>query len=263
MVQHLSRAALACWLLAALACVHEPFPAPDTPATPGGGAGGNGGAGGGTGGTGGGGTGGGGLAPCDPDSAYFARDIAPVLASNCALSGCHGGGSAADGVDLSSYASVLATADVRPGDPGGSDLLEVLREDDPDKRMPPPPRTPLTDAQIASVRTWIEQGARDNDCDPTGGSGGGGCDTVAVSYAATVAPILARSCVGCHRDPSPQGGVRLATYAQTRVTVDDGRLLASVEHRPGVRAMPLNQPQLPACEIAQLRAWIADGAPDN
>jgi hypothetical protein len=103
--------------------------------------------------------------PCHPDTVYFERDLLPVLRSSCAKSGCHDAGTAVDGVILESYAQVMATADVRPGNPDGSDLYEVLIEDDPDKRMPPSALPPLTNDQIAMVRKWILQGAQNLFCD--------------------------------------------------------------------------------------------------
>ena len=75
------------------------------------------------------------------------------------MSGCHDDGSHQDGVVLTSYEKVMATADVRPGRPDNSDLYEVLIETDPDKKMPRPPRNPLTNTQIGQIKKWIEQGA--------------------------------------------------------------------------------------------------------
>ncbi len=61
--------------------------------------------------------------PCDPDIVYFDLDILPILKSNCAFSGCHDAASAEKDVILESYESVMQTADVRPYDLDGSDLV--------------------------------------------------------------------------------------------------------------------------------------------
>ncbi len=102
--------------------------------------------------------------PCHPDTVYFERDILPVLRSSCAKAGCHDA-TPEDGVILDTYANVMATGDVRPGNPGGSDLYEVLIETRPDKRMPPPPQPPLSADQIEMIRKWILQGAKNLSCD--------------------------------------------------------------------------------------------------
>ena len=102
--------------------------------------------------------------PCSPDSAYFVRDVLPILASNCAVSGCHDASTRAEGVRLDHYQAVLQTAEVRAGDPDNSELFEVCVETSPDKRMPPPPRSPLSPGQVETLRRWIAQGARNNHC---------------------------------------------------------------------------------------------------
>lgn len=101
---------------------------------------------------------------CHPDTVYFKRDILPLLLSSCAYAGCHDAATAMDGVKLDNYENVMATADVKPGNPNSSDLYEVLVEDDEDKRMPRPPFPRLSNEQIAMVRKWIQQGAKNNDC---------------------------------------------------------------------------------------------------
>ena len=103
--------------------------------------------------------------PCHPDTVYFERDLMPLLNSSCAKAGCHDIESAMDGVILDSYANVMATGDVKPGNPDGSDLYEVLVEDKPEKRMPPPPLPALDNDQIAMIRKWILHGAQNLTCD--------------------------------------------------------------------------------------------------
>ncbi|WP_157886897.1 hypothetical protein [Hymenobacter sp. PAMC 26628] len=43
----------------------------------------------------------------------------------------------------------------------------------------------------------------------------------------------------------------------------DGRLLGTTSHAPGFPPMPQGAPQLATCDLAQLRAWVAAGAPNN
>ncbi len=102
--------------------------------------------------------------PCHPDTVYFERDLLPVLRSNCAMEGCHDAATALDGVILDNFANVMATADVKPGDPDDSDLYEVLIEDNINKRMPLG-LPPLNTDQITLVRKWIQQGALNLNCD--------------------------------------------------------------------------------------------------
>ncbi len=103
-------------------------------------------------------------APCHPDTVYFRKDILPLLRSSCAKAGCHDAASAADDVVLTSFSTVMQTAEVRPGNPDNSKLYKVLIETNPSKRMPPPPLAALTPQQIEAIRKWILQGAKDIIC---------------------------------------------------------------------------------------------------
>lgn len=195
--------------------------------------------------------------PCDPDTVYFQNTILPLLQSSCALAGCHDAASASDGVILTDYANIINTAGVDPFDPESSDLYEVLIEDDPDKRMPPPPRNPLTAEQINSVYTWIMQGALNNYCDDIE------CDTVNVTFSATVWPVIQGKCFGCHSGSSPSGGISLETHADLVVVANSGQLIGTIRHDQGYSPMPQNGAKLSECNIAQIQKWINDGTPNN
>jgi mono/diheme cytochrome c family protein len=192
---------------------------------------------------------------CDPNLTYFANDVRPIIASNCAVTGCHGGGSAQDGVDLSSYEGIMAIVDV--DDPMDSELIEVITEDDPDKIMPPPPNNQLTDEQIATLLAWINQGALNNECTTTD------CDLTNVTYSGTVWPILQNNCTGCHSGGSPSGGISLTNYNEISQVASNGLLSAVINHESGVVAMPLNTDQLSQCDIDRIDTWIDAGYPND
>ena len=100
-----------------------------------------------------------------------------------------------------------------------------------------------------------------------------------VSYADDIQPIFNRSCggVGCHINEATNG-VNLTTYASTLaseglqyggpvVVAGDAAsspLFDKINPNPqfGSR-MPLGRGALPANDIALIRAWINDGAPNN
>lgn len=197
--------------------------------------------------------------PCDPDKIYFDLQIQPILTSNCAFSGCHDAASAQNGVILTSYEQVIQTADVRAFDLEGSDLYEVITDSDPDDRMPPAPRSRLSNDQINLIATWILQGAEDLECDPDAG----GCATENVSYSMTIAPILQNTCLGCHSGNPPSGGIDLTTHAGVRTVALNGRLVGAVSHDPAYSAMPQGGQKLSDCKIDQIRAWVDAGAPNN
>jgi len=91
----------------------------------------------------------------------FYDDVKPILAVHCF--GCHGPDEAKSGLRLDLRDRALAggksgKAALVPRDAAGSELHRRVTSDDPDEVMPPKgPR--LSAADVARIRTWIEQGA--------------------------------------------------------------------------------------------------------
>ena len=116
-----------------------------------------------------------GLSACERQVS-FSADVAPILATACAQ--CHAGGGegqASSGLSLATYDEVMAGtsygAVVVPGSSMSSALyLTVAGATDPAIHMPPHHAgklamgsgEPLSPRQIETIRTWIDQGARDN-----------------------------------------------------------------------------------------------------
>ncbi len=82
------------------------------------------------------------------DSPSLAIDIVPIIQTNCAISGCHVSGAQSPNLSnrsgiISSAQRVLARTSQRTMPPSGSGKS-------------------LTDAQIESIRCWVESGAKDD-----------------------------------------------------------------------------------------------------
>ena len=200
--------------------------------------------------------GGGDTHPCDPDSVYFQNEILPLINSSCATIGCHDQLTDEQEVLLIDYASIMNYGEIVPGDPDNSELYEKITEDDPEKRMPPPDREPLSAEEIGMIRKWIEQGAQNNVCDED-------CDTTNVTFSGTIWPMISLNCTGCHSGAEPAGNIRLEDYASVVIPASDGRLFGAISHSAGFSPMPKNQPQLSDCKIEQVKTWIEDGTPNN
>lgn len=194
---------------------------------------------------------------CDPDTVYFQNEVLPLLVSSCGVAGCHDAASANDGVVLVDYASVIRTGKIEPGKPDDSDLYEVLVDDDPEDRMPPVDRQALTAEQIAKIRKWISQGAKNNACESNS------CDSFNISFQAHVLPVIQNSCTGCHSGGAPSGGISLTNHAQIAASASGGRLLGAVRHDPGFSPMPQSGNKLSDCQITQIKKWIENGTPNN
>jgi len=153
------------------------------------------------------------------------NDILPLMISNCAMAGCHDVVSHKEGIILTNYQNIIQTGGVRPGDPGDSELFDQIIETRLDKRMPPPRSAAFSPTQIALVKKWIAQGARNNRCD----ANVGGCDRSNLSYTNTTVPILKARRVGCHNNNLSSRGINLRSQAQTVAAASSGRLLGSVK----------------------------------
>lgn len=109
---------------------------------------------------------------------------------------------------------------------------------------------------------------RDNEEELYNNPGGSGCDTVAVSYSAEVAPILNNSCNMCHSDANANSlgaGIRLAGHANLTnfLSNNKSRFLSAIKHDGMASNMPKGGSKLPNCDIQKIEAWINSGVPNN
>ncbi len=96
----------------------------------------------------------------------FARDVRPILQQRCLA--CHDQNRRKGGLSLATYADALdggrSGAAVRPGNGAGSLLVHrIAGEIEPQM---PKDEDPLTPAQIAVIRRWIDEGARETPSSP-------------------------------------------------------------------------------------------------
>ncbi|GMV93460.1 MAG: hypothetical protein AMXMBFR82_32380 [Candidatus Hydrogenedentota bacterium] len=99
------------------------------------------------------------LAPAGPT---FAKDIAPMFKTSCA--NCHSDSNRKGDLSLATFASTMeggeSGAVIVAGDPDGSLLFRmVTKQEEP---YMPRKGDPLTDAQIATLRSWIQNGASES-----------------------------------------------------------------------------------------------------
>jgi hypothetical protein len=98
--------------------------------------------------------------PTDQDVDYL-RDVKPILTSQCVA--CHGAVKPRAGLRLDTAAAALkgnkSGPAVIPGSSEDSPLIMALLGEGTGERMPLK-RPPLSAAQVASLRTWIDRGAR-------------------------------------------------------------------------------------------------------
>jgi cytochrome c len=98
-----------------------------------------------------------------PDSlAFYTQKVQPILRDNCYR--CHGAPNHRGNLQIDTRAGLLKGgrdgAVIVPGHPEQSLLIALIRHEGPaDDPMPMPPKTKLSDADIATVSAWIKAGA--------------------------------------------------------------------------------------------------------
>ena len=91
----------------------------------------------------------------------FASQVEPILVKRC--SECHGPDQEKGGLRLDARAAALkpgksGKAALVPGNAGGSEMVARVTSRDPDEQMPPKGER-LSEAEVAVLRRWIEEGA--------------------------------------------------------------------------------------------------------
>ena len=91
------------------------------------------------------------------------------------------------------------------------------------------------------------------------------CDTMNISYATEIVPLLQSNCYPCHGSGSTagSGGIDLSSYTKLKVYADNGYLVGNVSHAPGYIGMPYGLPMLPSCDVNTIVAWVHQGTKNN
>jgi hypothetical protein len=113
-------------------------------------------------------------APAPPPPVSFTVNVLPILTRNCARIGCHLGSSAAEGLNLAAnqaYDNLVSVESsensdlklIEPGDPANSYLfLKITDDPNISGRRMPLTGSPLSAADIETIRQWIEAGAKND-----------------------------------------------------------------------------------------------------
>ncbi|MES2792603.1 MAG: c-type cytochrome domain-containing protein [Planctomycetota bacterium] len=220
----------------------------------------------------------------------FEKEVAPILAAKCA--NCHNEERSSGGLKLDSFAGLEAGGTnkllVVPGQAARSPLVTRLTANGA-ARMPKNPQPALSATEIATITSWVNQGAKfEGDkakkFEAGGGAAAGGArtnnlppPTIAratgdekVSFTKDIAPFMVNLCVGCHSGNNPRGGLSLANFeglmkggASGRVILtgnwEDSRLWKLVGGLELPR-MPQGQARITRANYENLKTWLEEGA---
>ena len=228
----------------------------------------------------------------------FASLKANIIDAKCTQ--CHSGSRVKGGVDLSTFASIMAQPGLAvPGQPEASRIFtEVATGSMPDGGPA------LAAEETKAIRDWILAGAPNGDFassdqpvaaptpdptpDPTpqvpppdasipvppapmptpSGPSGPRTPTVGVSYAFIQQNVFNQSCVKCHSSPALKGGVDLSSYAalmaNAKKVVDVGNASGSLAYTEMAGGdMPPRGALVDPQLIELFAEWINEGAQNN
>ncbi len=225
----------------------------------------------------------GGAGALPPGAVSFTKQIAPIIVARCG--GCHVRNSRGE-LSMATYESMMAGNKngkiVIAGKPEGSIIIDKIEG----KEMPPN-GAGIPDAEFATIKKWITEGAKFDGTDLKANlgmlAGNNAAATPAVeikvatgketiSFAKDIAPVLASTCVNCHGTRQPRGNFTLFTFEGLLKGGDSGSPI-----QPGKGAdsflikklrgtasqgqrMPLNLDPLKDDVIAKIEKWIDEGA---
>ena len=187
----------------------------------------------------------------------FEKDVLPIFTAHCFA--CHGGTSMI-GLDLRTAQSVMKGSHNGPVLVPGDSAESLLYQKVSAREMPPKAFTlDLSEAQIETIKGWIEAGAPHEKVQPLLAA-----DQVE-RFNHQALPIFEAKCLACHgQEPAP-GGLDLRTLEATLKGSENGpvvvegaselsiliRMVSSGSMPPPGAGSPLTEE-----EIDELRAWI-------
>ena len=100
--------------------------------------------------------------PAPGTVSFYQQKVQPIFQANCYR--CHGGMNRRGGFQMDTQAGMAKGghdgAVLVPGHPEQSLLIKLIRhEGPPDDPMPMPPKSKISDADIATVSEWVRAGA--------------------------------------------------------------------------------------------------------
>lgn len=224
--------------------------------------------------------------PAAAGEVSFTKQVVPIITARCG--GCHVN-KASGMFSMATYAALMkgppAGLVIFKGDGKGSVMMEKI-----DDAEMPPNGNKIPAAEIEVLRKWINEGAKFDGNDPAANITGLAVATTntpmpaappmvqqatgkeTVSFAKDIAPVLAKTCTGCHGTNRPRENFSVNTFesllkgGDAGVNILPGKPNESllIKKLKGTAAdgqrMPLNQPALEDSVIAKFEKWIEEGA---
>lgn len=193
----------------------------------------------------------------------FTREVLPIF-QTCAIAGCHDGNGGESGYAYTDYTSIMAS--ITPGNANKSKAYQSMTSTI--QLMPPGNALPISSRTI--IRLWIDQGAKETNCEtdtgtqiPTTKSG-----TAWACYGRYIEPLMANSCAvsNCHLGASGEEAMDLSSYQKVLAAIKPGnpsasRIYTAITSNPGTEHFMPRKPYsaLSKAAIDTVFSWIKRG----
>lgn len=198
---------------------------------------------------------------------YFHNDVQKLMVTKCAVEGyinhegqyaCHSSNAGGDIERYIDHSEVFDIADLDGKTVDETKMFESFIDD----KHPMPEVGVISQSEKDKLRSWINDGSPNNECNT--------CSDYNAGSFVSVAKILYDNCSGCHNDLSNQSGFSFFSadpngtedIDTTAVIGQSAAILASIVGN-GVSRMPKYIPPLYECEFEVIEKWINDGMPTN
>ena len=203
-----------------------------------------------------------------PEITFFESDVLPILKANCVH--CHGSETQIMEMNLATYEGVMKGSEsgavVIAGDASASRLYRMVHEG----LMPPDEGTTLSEEQVATIRAWIEAGARSKLLNI-------GKLTAAQITEHQIIPVMLLRCTVCHGLRRQEGGLDLSNRASMLKGGKSGSAILPGNPDESLVIQKIRSGEMPPkkdfqavgvkpvsqAEIERLVAWIGQGAPQG
>jgi mono/diheme cytochrome c family protein len=117
---------------------------------------------------------------------------------------------------------------------------------------------------VAAITIWVSCTSKKEVSETTPTTPTVTCDTANVRYSVEIVAILSANCNRCHAAPASSGnGIVLDNFNSVKPWATNQTLYHVVNHTPGFSQMPKGASKIASCDIAKIRTWIRNGAPNN
>ena len=84
-----------------------------------------------------------------------------------------------------------------------------------------------------------------------------------ITYSKTISTIMLKNCIRCHSNSIKKGWVDLEGYDRVKKYADNHKLLGTIAHLQGFKAMPRGAAMVSQEDICRIKFWIDNGGQNN